>query len=84
MAALSMSKLNKYMQNQSQGHFDFEVFKAAYDQDDRLQEIVTNFDDKKIELKQHDTDELSVGSDDMGDSKVAAMANRATNLDDTL
>ena len=84
MTALSMSKLNKYMQNQSQGQFDFEVFKAAYDQDDRLQEIVTNFDDKKIELNQHDSDELSGGNDDMGDGKVAAMAARATDLDDTL
>jgi len=79
-----MSKLDAYMQNQGQGQFDFEVFKAAYDEDIRLQEIVTNFDDKKIELNQHDSDELSGGSDDMGNDKVAAMANRATDLDDTL
>ena len=79
-----MSKLDAYMQNQGQGQFDFEVFKAAYDSDPRMQELVTNFDDNKIELGQHDADSLPTGGDDTGDSKVAAMADRATDLDDTL
>ena len=81
---MSISKLDTYMQNQGQGQFDFEVFKAAYDSDPRMQELVTNFDDKKIELEQHDTDGLPTGGDDIGDGKVAAMADRATDLGDTL
>ena len=81
---MSISKLDTYMQNQGQGQFDFEVFKAAYDGDARMQELVTNFDDKKIELEQHDADGLPTGGDDAGDSKVAAMADRATDLGDTL
>ena len=50
MAALSIAKLDKYMRNQGKGNFDYDVFKAMYDADPRLQELVTNFDKEKINL----------------------------------
>ena len=39
------------MQNQGRGQFSYDVFKAAYDSDPKLQQLVTNFDQDKIEFK---------------------------------
>ena len=47
-----MTKLDKYMRNQGKGNFDFESFKAMYDADPKIQALVTNFDQEKIEFKQ--------------------------------
>lgn len=69
------------MQNMGRGQFTYDVFKAAYDADPRLQELVTNFDQKKIELKSDETDDLSPTKSTGGD-KVAQMAKQATDLGD--
>lgn len=79
MAALSVKKLDKYMQNQGQGQFTFDVFKAAYDADPKLQELVTNFDDTKIEFKSSEADDLPA-SEPSTDNTVSNMAKRATDL----
>ena len=81
MAALSMKKIDKYMQNQGQGQFTYDVFKAAYDSDPRLQELVKNFDDNKIEFKSSETDDLPDNSNKDADS-VSKMAKRAVDLKD--
>ena len=47
-----MTKLDKYMRNQGKGNFDFDSFKVMYDADPKIQALVTNFDQVKIEFKQ--------------------------------
>lgn len=71
------------MQNQGRGQFTYEVFKAAYDADPKLQQLVSNFDQEKIELKQSETDDLPATSGSSGNS-VSTMAKRATNLGDSI
>ena len=68
------------MQNQGRGQFTFDVFKAAYDSDPRLQELVKNFDDTKIDFKQSEMDDLPQGEVGSGGDKVAAMDKSATDL----
>ena len=69
------------MQNQGRGHFTFDVFKAAYDSDPKLQNLVTNFDQDKIELKTSELDDIPDNAKKPKDDKaVSQMAKRATNL----
>lgn len=68
------------MQNMGRGQFSYDVFKAAYDEDPKLQELVTNFDQKKIELKSSETDDLSPSKDTSSGNKISSMAKRATDL----
>jgi len=82
MAALSMIKLDKFMQNQGRGEFNFEVFKAAYDADPRLQELVKNFDDNKVEFKTSEVDDLPADQSDANKDTVSNMAKRAVDLSD--
>ena len=74
-----MKKLDKYMQNQGKGQFTFDVFKAAYDADPRLKELVVNFDNTKIELKQSDVDDVAGAAAD-GAAATAADATAVTNM----
>jgi hypothetical protein len=85
-AALSMTKLDKFMQNQGRGQFTYEVFKAAYDADPRLQAIITNFDQEKIEFKQSETDDVKniAGQPGRPQDTVGNMAKNATDLGDNL
>jgi hypothetical protein len=61
--------------------FDYDVFKAAYDLDNRIQGIVKNFDKESIELVSANDFEAPGGSADGGD-EVSKMAKRATDLTD--
>jgi hypothetical protein len=79
VAALSMSKLDKYMRNQGKGNFDFEGFKAMYDADPKIQALVTNFDQEKIEFKQSEMDDVVSPSGATGDT-VGNMAKSATDV----
>jgi hypothetical protein len=56
------------------------MFKAAYDQDERIKKIVTNFDKEKIEFKDSAVDDLAKpqGSADT----VGNMAKNAVDLSD--
>lgn len=76
-----MNKLDKFMQNQGRGQFNYETFKAAYDADPRLQELVKNFDEDKIEFKTSEMDDLPQSKDNSGDT-VSTMAKRAVDLKD--
>ena len=78
-----MKKLDKYMQNQGKGQFTFDVFKAAYDADPRLKELVVNFDKDKIELKQSEVDDVA-GAVAANANTVGDMAKRATDLSSAL
>lgn len=70
------------MQNIGRGQFTYDVFKAAYDADPKLQKLVTNFDQVKIELKQKSSDGLPQSSNSR--DSVGDMAQAATDLGDDL
>jgi hypothetical protein len=82
MAALSIAKLDKYMRNQGKGNFNYESFKAMYDADPRLQQLVTNFDKEKIEFKQSEVDDVAKlpGNPGAKGDTVGGMASNATDL----
>ena len=46
------------MQNTGRNQFSYDVFKAAYDSDPKIQKIVKNFDQEKIELKTSEVDDV--------------------------
>lgn len=79
-----MSKLDKYMRNQGRGQFNYETFKAAYDLDPRLQQLVKNFDKTKLELKTSEVDDVENIKGDPGrpGDTVGKMAKNATDLGD--
>jgi len=79
-----MKKLDKFMQNQGRGNFDYETFKAAYDADSRLQDLVTNFDQNKIEFKSSEADDLDKlpGNPGRPSDTVGKMAKNAVDLKD--
>ena len=82
-----MNKLDKYMRNQGKGNFDYESFKAMYDADPRLQQLVTNFDQDKIEFKQSEVDDVAgavPGNPGRPGDEVGQMAKNATDLGDEL
>ena len=73
------------MQNQGRAQFNYDVFKAAYDSDPRLQQLVKNFDQKKIELKTSSTDDVENRPGNPGRpeaDEVNKMAKNATDLSD--
>lgn len=72
------------MQNQGRGQFDYEVFKAAYDSDPRLQKLVTNFDQDKIEFKSSEVDDVKKikGNPGRPGDTVGKMAKNAVDLKD--
>ena len=83
VAALSMKKLDKYMRNQGKGNFDFESFKAMYDADPKIQQLVTNFDKTKIEFKQSEVDDVAgavPGNPGRPSDTVGNMAKNATDV----
>ena len=84
MAALSIAKLDKYMRNQGRGQFNYDVFKAAYDADPKLQNLVTNFDQDKIEFKDSEMDDVSKlpGNPGRPSDTVGKMAKNAVDLKD--
>lgn len=74
-----MDKLDSLMRKMGHGEFTFDVFKAAYDADPKLKELVKNFDKDKIQLKSSEVDDLSP-TDGGGDNTVANMAKSANDL----
>jgi len=60
--------------------FDFESFKAVYDKTPQLQELV-KFGPNGVKIYSGSTDQLPQGKPGGGEDKVAAMADRATDLD---
>ena len=78
-----MTKLDKYMRNQGKGNFDFDSFKAMYDADPKIQALVTNFDQDKIEFKQSEVDDVAAavpGNPGRPSDTVGNMAKSATDV----
>lgn len=72
------------MQNMGRGQFNYDVFKAAYDADPKLQQLVKNFDKNKIDLKNDETDDVEglPGNPGRPGDTVGQMAKNATDLSD--
>ena len=72
------------MSNLGKGQFTYDVFKAAYDADSRLQDLVTNFDQNKIEFKSSEADDLDKlpGNPGRPSDTVGKMAKNAVDLKD--
>ena len=72
------------MQNQGSGNFDYESFKAMYDADPRIQQLVTNFDQDKIEFKGSEVDDVKniKGNPGRPSDTVGKMAKNAVDLTD--
>ena len=70
------------MQNQGKGNFDYDSFKAMYDADPKIQAIVKNFDDTKIEFKQSEVDDVAglPGNPGAPSDTVGNMAKSATDV----
>jgi len=69
------------MKKQGRGQFSFDVFKAAYDSEPKLQELVKNFDKEVINLKSDSMDDVPNAKQDSGENdKVSQMAKSATDL----
>jgi hypothetical protein len=69
------------MRNTGRNQFSFDVFKAAYDEDPRIQKIVKNFDKEKIELKTSELDDVPADAKKPdAHNTVSSMAKRATDL----
>jgi len=66
------------MRNSDRQQFSYETFVAAMENDPRLQNIVTNYTQDKIELKQSEVDDLNQPQD--GTDTVGQMAARATDV----
>ena len=79
-----MIKLDKFMQNQGRGSFDYDTFKAAYDSDPKLQELVKDFDQKQISFKKDEVDDLDnlPGNPGRPGNTVSKMAKNAVDLKD--
>lgn len=81
--SISFERLDKFMSNSDRQQFDFETFKAAYDSDPRIANVVTNFDQNKIEFKQSEVDDLPNQAASNTDV-VGSMAAKATDLGNNL
>jgi hypothetical protein len=67
------------MQNVDNQQFTYDTFKAAYDADPKIQDIVKNFDQNTIELKTSSADNLGA-KEPKSKNKVSQMAKRAVDL----
>lgn len=81
MVEFSIEQLDRYMQNIGEKSFTYETFKAAYDTDPRIQELVTDFNKEMISLKDSEMDDLKRRRKKSKDD-VSKMAKRATKVGD--
>jgi len=74
--------LNKIMQNMGGEAFSYGTFKAAYDTDPRVKNMINNFSEDGAELKTDaESDDIPQGGDE-GSDTVSKMAKSATDLSD--
>lgn len=70
------------MQNQGKGQFNYDVFKAAFDSDPKLQALVADFDQNTITLKTSEMDDVASTKPAPSGDSVKTMAKRAVDLSD--
>jgi hypothetical protein len=74
----SFDELNKLMKHAGSEQFDYRTFKAAYDTDERVKNMVKNFNQDGITLKTDVDADTAAPQEDPGNKKVSQMAKRAT------
>jgi len=67
------------MQNTGNQQFTYDSFKAAYDADPKVKEIVKDFDQEKVTLKTSELDDINP-SRGQSKNKISQMAKRAVDL----
>jgi ribosomal protein L29 len=78
---MTFDELNQTMKNLGKQQFDYRTFKAAYDSDERIQNMVANFNKEGLALNtdvEADEDPQAPQQDIDGDEEVSQMAKRAT------
>jgi hypothetical protein len=78
----SIKQLNKYMSNMGSQQFNYEVLRAAFDSDPRIQNIIKDFDHQSVTLKDGEVDDLENDAQQSDGDSVATMARNATDLGD--
>tara|TARA_B100000497_G_C7356224_1_gene231657 strand:- start:245 stop:454 length:210 start_codon:yes stop_codon:yes gene_type:complete len=68
------------MRNSGHSEFTYDLFKAAYDADPALKELVKDFDQEQITLKQSSGDELDGDEMRSQQNTTSQMAKRANDL----
>ena len=76
-----IDRLDQYMRNIGNAQFSYDIFKSAYDQDLKIQDIVTDFDKNKISFKTSEIDDIKTKKRSKKDT-VGTMAKRATKVGD--
>lgn len=74
-----MGALTAYMRNTKVPEFSYDTLKVAYDTDPRLQQLIQNFDQHKVEFNGGSVDAL-MKTADPGKSKIKSMAMQAIDL----
>jgi hypothetical protein len=67
------------MQNTGNQQFTYDSFKAAYDSDPKVKEIVKDFDQNTVTLKTSELDDINP-SKGQSKNKISQMAKRAVDL----
>lgn len=67
------------MQNIGNQQFTYDSFKAAYDSDPKVKEIVKDFDQQRVTLKTSEIDDINP-SRTKSKNKVSQMAKRAVDI----
>ena len=81
MVEFSFDQLDQWMSNMGEKVFSYETFKMAYDADPKIQEIVTDFNEETISLKDSEMDDIKRKRKKSSDD-VEKMAKRATKVGD--
>lgn len=81
MVEFSIEQLNNYMQNVGEKQFTYDTFKLAYDSDQRIQALVTDFNQEEVSLKDSEMDDIK-RKRKKSTNDVEKMAKRATKVGD--
>jgi hypothetical protein len=80
---VKFSELKSYMKNFADPQFNYEVFKTLHDGDKRIQNLIKNFDNQKIEFSTSSVDKINrkeTPGRKSKESEVSKMAKRATKI----
>ena len=79
LTKFNIQQLDRYMQNVGGPQFSYDVFKAAYDSDNKIKGLIKDFDQDSITLKTRELDDIGSTSTAKKDV-VGQMAKRATKI----
>ena len=68
------------MQNVGHQEFTYDTFKAIYDANPKIADIVASFDKDTITLKTNSVDDINPSKDTSGRNKIRQMARRAVDI----